>query len=79
MSTELAGPEAEITDAVDPRRVLDDLRELVAFPSTGGSAAELEVQRWCADRLAGLGADVDLWPLDLPALRAEPDYPHEGH
>jgi acetylornithine deacetylase len=77
VSTELAGPEAEITDAVDPRRVLDDLRELVAFPSTGGSAAELEVQRWCADRLAGLGAAVDLWPLDLAALRAEPDYPQE--
>ena len=66
-----------MVEAVDPRQLLDDLRELVAFPSTGGSAAEADVQRWCADRLAGLGADVDLWPLDLPALRADPDYPQE--
>ncbi|HSK55594.1 MAG TPA: ArgE/DapE family deacylase [Jiangellales bacterium] len=77
MSTRIAGPEAEVTAAVDSRRVLDDLRELVALPSTGESAAELEVQGWCADRLAGLGAHVDHWPLDLPALRAEPDYPQE--
>jgi acetylornithine deacetylase len=77
VSTRLAGPEAVALAAVDPHGVLDDLSALISFPSTGGSAAELAVQGWCADRLAASGADVDLWPLNLPALRADPDYPQE--
>ena len=64
-------------EAVDPRALVDDLRTLVAMPSTGGTDAECEVQAWAAKRLAGLGLDVDHWRLDLPSLRAHPDYPGE--
>lgn len=54
-----------------------DLREIIAIPSVGGSAAEVDVQRWCADKLHEIGLDVDHWQLDLPALRADPDYSGE--
>ncbi len=54
-----------------------DLAQLVSYSSVGGSESEASVQRWCAATLQGLGLDVDLWPLDLDALRADPDYPGE--
>ena len=73
----LRDTERRVLDAVDVSAVVEDLRALVALPSTGGSAAEADVQRWCADRLVALGGEVDLWPLDLTALRADPDYPQE--
>ena len=63
----LTGAEAAVLDAVDPGAVLADLAALVAIPSVGGTDAEHEVQHWCARRLAGLGADVDHWRIDLDA------------
>ncbi len=54
-----------------------DLAQLVSYDSTGGSQSEAGVQRWSAATLQGLGLDVDLWPLDLDALRADPEYPGE--
>lgn len=54
-----------------------DLAQLVSYASVGGSDAEVGAQRWCAATLQGLGLDVDLWPLDLGTLRADPDYPGE--
>lgn len=62
---------------VDIDLIRRDLAQLVSYPSVGGSEAEASVQRWCAATLQGLGLDVDLWPLDLDALRADPDHPGE--
>lgn len=73
----LTPAERDVLRAIDEGTVLDDLATLVELPSTGGSPAEAEVQAWCAQRLAGLGADVDHWELDLAGLRAEDAYPGE--
>lgn len=63
--------------SIDVEALRRDLSELIAIPSVGGSTAEVEIQRWCADRLDGLGLEVDHWALDLEALRADDDYPGE--
>lgn len=62
---------------IDVDLIRRDLAQLVNVPSTGGSDAEIAVQRWCAATLTGLGLEVDQWRLDLDALRAEHDYPGE--
>jgi len=69
--------ERRVVEAVDADAIVADLATMVAMPSSGGSAGEVAVQRWCGDRLAALGAEVDLWSLDLPALRESPGYPGE--
>ena len=69
--------EQRVVDAIDPDAVVRDLASLVAIPSVGGSAAEVAVQRWCARRLTELGGRVDVWDLDLQALRAADGYPGE--
>ncbi|GAB2841833.1 ArgE/DapE family deacylase [Actinocorallia aurea] len=51
------------------------LADLVRIPSVGGSAAEGAIQGFLAERLRGLGLEVDHWPLPLDALRAAPDFP----
>ncbi|HEY0238609.1 MAG TPA: ArgE/DapE family deacylase [Friedmanniella sp.] len=61
----------------DADRTLRTLRDLVAVPSVGGSADEVAIQHVLAQRLGDLGLTVDLWPLDLPALRADGGYPGE--
>jgi acetylornithine deacetylase len=62
---------------IDVDLIRRDLAQLVTIPSTGGSDAEVAVQRWCAAALTGLGMDVDQWRLDLDALRAADGYPGE--
>jgi acetylornithine deacetylase len=66
-----------VPTAVDPDRLLRTLTDLVAVPSEGGSADELRIQHLLAERLGDLGLSVDLWPLGLAALRADPGYPGE--
>jgi acetylornithine deacetylase len=61
-------------DATQPDAV-DLLVDLVAVPSTGGSAAEVEVQRAVAAVLAADGFAVDTWELDLERLSTAPDFP----
>jgi acetylornithine deacetylase len=61
----------------DADRVLRTRHDLVALPSEGGSADELRIQHQLAERLGDLGLTVDLWPLDLDALRADAGYPGE--
>ena len=73
----LTQPEADTLLQVDDASAVQVLRELVAVPSVGGSAAEAEIQALLARRLTDLGHEVDLWPLDLPALRAHPEHPGE--
>jgi acetylornithine deacetylase len=57
--------EQAVLAAIDDHRIVDDLRELVRIPSVDGTAAEIDVQAWCAARLRALGLDVDHWRLDL--------------
>ncbi len=68
---------ADVLAAVDARRdeTLDLLDRLVRIPSTGGSAAECEIQHVVADVLHADGFDVELWPLDLDGLTADPEFP----
>jgi acetylornithine deacetylase len=69
--------ETAVLAAVDAERerAVDLLATLVAVPSTGGSQAECDVQHLVADVLGGEGFDVEVWPLDLDALTADPDFP----
>jgi acetylornithine deacetylase len=60
---------------VDADEVMSTLTDLVAIPSVDGTPAELEVQRWCADRLRDLDADVDSWDVDVAELSRDPDFP----
>jgi len=68
---------AAVLAAVDARQdeTLDLLDRLVRIPSTGGSAAESEIQHVVADVLHTDGFDVELWPLDLAELTADPGFP----
>ncbi len=67
--------EAAVLAAVDEQWLTARLAELVAVPSVTGSAAESEAQHLLAGWFADCGLQVDLWPLDLTALTADPDFP----
>ncbi len=71
----LTETEAAALAAIDEHSLATTLLELLAIPSVTGSAAESEAQHWLAGRLRRLGLDVDLWSMDLPELRADPDFP----
>ncbi|MCI2419390.1 ArgE/DapE family deacylase [Saccharopolyspora sp. K220] len=71
----LSDLERRALDAVDVNGILDDLRELVAIPSVGGTTGEHDAQQWCADRLAALGHRVDHWRIDVQALAERDDFP----
>ncbi|HEX6445993.1 MAG TPA: ArgE/DapE family deacylase [Streptosporangiales bacterium] len=73
--TELSRAEAAALDAIDADALGRDLLDLMTVPSVTGTAAESELQRGLASRLESLGLDVDFWPLDLGALRADPGFP----
>lgn len=60
---------------IDTNEILDTLYELVQIPSVDGTPAELEVQRWCAQRLRDLGLEVDLWDIDVAAARRDQEFP----
>lgn len=71
----LSDLERRVLDRVDIERIVDDLRELVAIPSVGGTRGEHDAQQWCADKLSALGLDVDHWRIDVPALAKRDDFP----
>ncbi|MEV6053120.1 ArgE/DapE family deacylase [Streptomyces sp. NPDC052107] len=71
----LAEVEAAAVACVDEAAVGRMLLELISVPSVTGSPAESEIQHLLAGRLERLGLDVDLWSMDLPALRAAPGFP----
>ncbi|MET0694415.1 MAG: ArgE/DapE family deacylase [Propionibacteriaceae bacterium] len=73
--TGLTGDETRVVQAVDRALTVNTLTELMAIPSVGGSSAEVDIQHDLAERLAALDLDVQLWPLDLPALTADPEFP----
>ncbi|TDU91799.1 acetylornithine deacetylase [Kribbella voronezhensis] len=67
--------EQAVLAAVDDERIVDELRTLIRIPSVDGTAAEVDVQTWCADRLRDLGLTVDHWEIDLPSITADADFP----
>nr|WP_239579718.1 ArgE/DapE family deacylase [Microlunatus panaciterrae] len=67
--------EARALAAVDEPALVRLLIELLAVPSVGGTAAESEIQHLLAEQLGRLELDVDLWPVDLVTLAADPGYP----
>jgi acetylornithine deacetylase len=60
---------------VDERELVRDLVGLVSVPSVSGSQAESEIQHLLAKQLGFLDLALDLWPLDLAELTADPDFP----
>ncbi|MFD5396744.1 ArgE/DapE family deacylase [Streptomyces sp. NPDC127097] len=75
MTAVLSAEERAALEAIDETAIAGLLRELIAIPSVTGSAAESEMQHRLAGQLDRLGLDVDLWPVDLPALRAHSGFP----
>jgi len=71
----LTDAERRALDALDEAALHRDLLDLLAVPSTTGSAAESELLHTLAGRADRLGLDVDLWQPDLAELRADPDFP----
>jgi acetylornithine deacetylase len=67
--------EQQALDAVDADQAVALLFELLAVPSVSGSDAEIDIQHLLAKRMDELGLQVDLWPMNLPALVTAPGYP----
>jgi acetylornithine deacetylase len=67
--------EAYVLECIDDEQTLTWLRDLVAIPSVDGTAAEHDVQAWCAALMRELGLQVDHWSIDLASLRATRGYP----
>jgi acetylornithine deacetylase len=75
MAAGISAEEASALAAVDEHAIAALLLDLLAVPSVTGSAAESELQHRLAGHLDRLGLDIDLWSMDLPALRADPAFP----
>lgn len=67
--------EAAALAAVDEAAIGGLLLDLLAVPSVTGSAAESDLQHTLAGHLERLDLDVDLWSMDLHALRSHQDFP----
>ena len=67
--------ERTIEEAIDERELVESLRALVRIPSVTGN--ERAAQEYLAQRMRAADLDVDFWPIDLQALRADPSYPGE--
>jgi acetylornithine deacetylase len=63
--------------ALNVDRMESDLVDLLRFPSVVGTAAEVDVALWLADRWQSEGMSVEIFEHDLAALQAHPDYPGE--
>ena len=72
---ELSAAERQVLDAIGDHQILEDLRELVAIPSVGGTPAEARAQDWCGERLRGMGLAVDQWDIDVDAERRAEGFP----
>ncbi|MEY9962616.1 acetylornithine deacetylase [Streptacidiphilus sp. MAP12-16] len=75
MTSVLSAEESSALAAIDESAIGTMLLDLLAVPSVTGSAAESELQHRLARHLDRLGLEVDLWSMDLPALRADPRFP----
>lgn len=62
-------------DAIDTAELVSQLQVLLTVPSVTGSAAESAAQHLLAEQCRQAGLDVDLWPIDLPEVTADPGFP----
>lgn len=60
---------------LDEDRLLRDLFDLLAFPSLGGTEAEVDIQRHLADRWRAEGFTVHSWDIDVATTQDESDFP----
>jgi acetylornithine deacetylase len=67
--------EAAVLNQIDRDVLLTDLAALIGIESLGG--AETPAQEWMAARLGSLGLDVDVWDIDVDALRQHPAFSME--
>ena len=67
--------ESRVLNSLDEQALVDDVRGLIRVPSITGSAAESDAQHEQAAALSALGMEVDLWSIDVAAMRAHPDFP----
>lgn len=75
MSQAFASKVSEVLDRLDAESITKLTQDLMRVPSVTGSADEGELQHAIASEMVGLGGDVDLWPIDLEATLAAPDFP----
>lgn len=75
MTFMFTGTEARVLDAIDDVALVASLQDLVRTPSVTGEDPEHELQHAAARDLGDAGLDVDVWQLDLLALRADPRFP----
>ena len=75
MATMITSVEARILDSIDDGALVASLQTLVRTPSVTGEDPEHDLQHAAAWDLRDAGLDVDLWQLDLEALRADPRFP----
>lgn len=75
VSAGLSDRERAALDAVDTTFVLDVLRDLVALPSLSGE--ERPAQERVADLLRRVGADVEVFEVDMAALADHPAFSAE--
>lgn len=61
--------------ALDLSGLVETLQELIKIPSVTGTTEESQAQHWFEEKLRGSDFQTDLWPLDLPVLLADPDFP----
>lgn len=67
--------ESRVLNAVDDAETVNLLAETVRVPSVTGTDAESELQHRFARLLTEADMDVDVWKLDLDALRAAEGFP----
>lgn len=69
----LTETEREALAALDEKRLIDALRDLLRIPSLTGQ--EATAQRWLGRHMEQLGLDVDLWTIDVDSLQEHPQFP----
>src|SRR5579859_1001878 len=69
----LTGTEQQALASLDEAGLLRTLRELLRIPSVTGR--EAQAQRWLGEQMRAAGLDVDLWTIDVAAMRGRGDFP----
>src|SRR5581483_11310448 len=65
--------EQQALASLDEVGLLQTLRELLRIPSITGR--EAEAQRWLSEQMRAAGMDVDLWTIDVAAMKTRSDFP----
>ncbi|SRR5579875_33066 len=69
----LSEREQTVLAALDEETLIEAFRALLRIPSVTGQ--EAEAQRWLARHMQEMGLEVDLWPIDVEAVRQHPQFP----